>query len=119
MTTGANRVGIEADTNRSVSISIETLVYALVVIGAVAIRWINLGAAPLTVGEAPQAMAAWHMVAPTSAPGAGAIDSILVLAGAIASFAVWGPGNAAARLIAAFGGTAAVSARALCLPASR
>ena len=88
------------------TISIESLACLVIGIIAVAIRWINLGAAPLDSAEAPQAIAAWHALAPSSAPGIGSIDSILVHAGALASFAIAGPSAAAARALPALAGTA-------------
>lgn len=90
----------------AMSISVETMITVAIVIIATAIRWINLGAAPLSGPEAPQAIAAWHLLAPSAAPGAGAISSILIFAGTVVSFAIAGPATAAARFVPALAGTA-------------
>ena len=41
-------------------LTIETLLYASVLIGAAALRLVNLGAAPLSTNEASQALAAFN-----------------------------------------------------------
>lgn len=106
MTKDTGQPGALSAARKDVSVSVETLSYVLIAIVAAAIRWISLGVAPLNGAEAPQAIAAWHLLAPVSAPGAGTIDSILVYAGTVISFAVSGPSTAAARFAPALAGTA-------------
>lgn len=108
MTIDAGETGVLPTSRKAVTISFETLTCLLIGILAAAIRWINLGSAPLSSAEAPQAIAAWHALSPGAAPGVGAVDSILVHAGTIISFAVSGPNGGAARAVSALAGTALV-----------
>ncbi len=85
--------------------SLETLVYFLLFLAAVALRWIALGTTPLNTDEATQAMAAWSLITPEVEP-AGVIESPLTFAGAVISFAIFWASNASARFLPMLGGVA-------------
>ncbi len=98
MTTQATRVDIPPQAAQHIEVSVEVVAYAAILTLALALRVIGLGDVPLNPDEARQAIAALHLLSPTTT-GMGAIDSLLIFGGAALSFAVATPTNAAARLV--------------------
>ncbi len=86
-----------------IAITVEAAAYVLILLVALGLRAVKLGAAPLNETEAHQAMAAWHVVS-AQAPGTGAVESPLVFAGAVLTFALSGASNAGVRLLPMLGG---------------
>ncbi len=90
-----------------IAITVETVIYCVAFLVAVGLRWIELGTAPLSSDEAPQAVAAWSLVTP-GAPSVGVIESPLVFGGAAVSIVIAGASNAAARFVPMLAGVALV-----------
>lgn len=86
-----------------IAITVEAVAYVLILLVALGLRAVKLGAAPLNEAEAHQAMAAWHVVS-AQAPGTGTVESPLVFAGAILTFALSGASNAGVRFLPMLGG---------------
>ena len=84
-------------------ISIESLAYGIIFLIALGLRWIELGAAPLSLPEARQAMAAWGMIS-TRQANISLIESPLIFITMLISFTIASPGAAAARFVPMLGG---------------
>lgn len=96
-----------------VRITLEVLLYALLALVAIALRFAVLGGAPLNDDEAALALGALRMV-DTSTPGAAEVpDSPLTLALHALAFTFGGASDAAARFPSALGGVLLVLAPAL------
>ncbi|MDI7276120.1 MAG: hypothetical protein QME94_09075 [Anaerolineae bacterium] len=99
---------VEAGQARAIdwpALTLETLVYAVLLGGAAFIRFYALGRWPLLAGEASQALAAWRFLhaqraSPEAVP--------LLFDSALAGFFLLGASDAAARLLPALSGTALV-----------
>jgi hypothetical protein len=91
------------------ALSYETLAYLVIYLLAIGIRWISLGAAPLSAAEAPQALAAWQLLYP-NAPWVGAVDSPLIFLGEILSLSIAPNSNTAARFLPMIAGVGLVIA---------
>ena len=81
-----------------IALTREALAYAVIALIAIALRAPTLGTPPLSEREAQQAMTAWRMLS-EGAPDTVLIESPLVFASTVLSFAILGPGNTAARLL--------------------
>ncbi len=86
-------------------LTLETLLYSALIVGAAFIRFYDLGRWPLLTEEARQALAAWRFL-----QGQGMSESVapLLFDGALAGFFAFGASDAVARLLPAALGTALV-----------
>ncbi|MEJ2149429.1 MAG: glycosyltransferase family 39 protein [Chloroflexota bacterium] len=109
MTLSATSASTESRSDSQAALSYETLAYLVIILLAIGIRWIGLGAAPLSRAEAPQALAAWRLLNPDS-PLSGTISSPLTFLGELLSLSLASNSNAAARLTSMIAGIGLVIA---------
>ncbi|MBN1311265.1 MAG: glycosyltransferase family 39 protein [Anaerolineae bacterium] len=107
MTTSAVLTNTSDNRSWHIAISVETLIYLLLFLVALVMRWVKLGAVPLGELEARQAIAAWHLLSP-DIPGSGSIGGVVTFAGAVISFLFATPTDAAARFVPMLGGIALI-----------
>ena len=88
-------------------VTMEAAVWALVGVGALALRLARLGAAPLSAPEAREALLAWQAVTGQGMPGSTAYSPFLFSANALL-FLLFGAADATARLWPAVFGAALV-----------
>jgi 4-amino-4-deoxy-L-arabinose transferase-like glycosyltransferase len=100
----------DATTGLRIRLTREALLYAVILLVAIALRAPQLGAPPLSEHEAHQAMAAWRLLRGNAggAIGAASIESPLVFAGAAFGFAIFGASEATARLLPMLAGVGLV-----------
>lgn len=111
--TARERSNGHAEPELRVRVTLEVLLYALLALAAVGLRFVALGDAPLNDDEAARALGALRMI-DQSVPGAGDVpDSPLTLALHALTFTFGGASDAAARFPSALGGVLLVLAPAL------
>jgi uncharacterized protein (TIGR03663 family) len=91
-------------------VTVEVALYAALALGALCLRIIGLGDAPLTSAEARQALASWNFV---NGKADAFIGSPLLFTANALLFALFGANDALARLVPALAGTALVLVPAL------
>ncbi len=104
MTTTTHPTTTSSFAIRHSAATVETLVYAVVLFVAAALRFLNLTALPLTPNEASAAWAAWLDAAARTAPDVAAPVSALLYTLHRITFTLFGGGDALARLFPALVG---------------
>ncbi len=86
-------------------LTVEVVLYAVLIIGAAFVRLYDLGRWPLLRGEAAEALAAWRFL---HAQGVSGSPTPFLFGGALAGFFAFGASDAVARLVPAVLGTSLV-----------
>jgi hypothetical protein len=95
---------------RGYVVSVEWVAYAALLLVALAFRLMSLGDVPISVGEAPDALAAWRTLSPEveAFPEEAVTDSPSLFWAQKVGFTLFGDSEFASRLLTALAGTALV-----------